>query len=46
MILVKIHRAGISEVVCVCDANLINKRFEQGNRGSSTSQKGSIKVNK
>lgn len=32
MILVKVHQSGISEVICFCDANLINKKFTQGNR--------------
>ena len=31
MILVKIHRTGINEVISFCDANLINKKVQEGN---------------
>jgi len=32
MILVKVHRAGMGEVICLCDADLIGKKFEQGDK--------------
>ena len=31
MILVKIHKTETSEIIAVCDAELIGKRFEEGN---------------
>ena len=39
MILVKINRANMSEVISFCDANLINKKFQQGNRQPDITEK-------
>jgi len=31
MILVKIHNSGTSEVICLCDSDLLGKKFSQDN---------------
>jgi len=31
MILVKIHESGNSYIICLCDSNLIGKKFAEGN---------------
>lgn len=39
MILVKIHRSGNSSIVCLCDSNLIGKKFSGGDLNINVSKR-------
>lgn len=39
MILVKIHRSGDSAVVCLCDSNLIGRKFSEGDLNLEVSKR-------
>ena len=39
MILVKIHKSGDSYIVCLCDSDLVGKKFSEGNLSLEVSKR-------